>query len=195
MVLVDITASVFRLFAPSRGNTNFAAVWNTKQLLVMRVNKTDTFFCIADMLVEPFLDIAIAVKIIIALCGITAEQIGILFGIHTEAVLGTVVSLKGTIGETPCILAHSRAVLEQTVFFGTQSIDNLVKLGLKFVRFPLRSVVAPSGIKAITARVEVATKMTDIACLSCYLHTLGIGVVPFIRCNRSYFHISVPPCC
>ena len=111
MVLVDLTASVFRLFAPSRGNTNFAAVWNTKQLLIIGADKTDTFFRIADMLIKPFLDIAIAVKVIVALCEIAAEQIGVFFGIHSETVLGTIVSPKGTIGETPCILAHSRTVL------------------------------------------------------------------------------------
>ena len=111
MILVDITAGVFRLFAPSRGNTNFAVVWNTKQLLVIGTDKADTFFRIADMLIKPLLDISIAVKAIVALCGIAAEQIGILFGIHSEAVLGAVVSLKCTIGKTPCILAHSRTIL------------------------------------------------------------------------------------
>ena len=95
----------------------------------------------------------------------------------------------------PCKSAHIGTALKQPVLWGTQSVNNLVKLGLKLVCFPLRSVVAPRGIKLIAARSEVATEMTDIACLSLKLLTLGIGVFPFIRRNRPYFHISVPPYC
>lgn len=75
MVLVDITAGVFRLFSPSGSDTDFTAVWNTKQLLVMRVDKADAFFRIGDVLIKPFLDIAIAVKVIVALCGINSTSV------------------------------------------------------------------------------------------------------------------------
>ena len=70
VILVNIAAGAFRLFAPSGSDTNFTAVWDAKQLLVMRVNKADAFFCIADVLIKPFFDIAIAVKVLVALCGI-----------------------------------------------------------------------------------------------------------------------------
>ena len=61
VVLVDITAGVFRFFAPSGSNTDFAAVWDTKQLLVIGADKADSFLRIANMLIKPFLDIALSV--------------------------------------------------------------------------------------------------------------------------------------
>ena len=74
MVLVNKAAGVFRLLAPSRGYNNFAAVWDTEQLFVMRVNESDAFLGIFHVPVEPFFHIAVAVKIIVALCRIAAEQ-------------------------------------------------------------------------------------------------------------------------
>ena len=64
----------------------------------------------------------------------------------------------------------------------TERIDNLVKLRLKFVRFPLIPMVIPCGIKAVPRAVKIATQMPDAARLPCNLRTLGIGVFLFGLC-------------
>ena len=43
----------------------------------------------------------------------------------------------------------------------TERVDNLVKLCLKPVRFPLLSGVKPSSIKAIARGGKIATQMPD----------------------------------
>ena len=107
--------------------------------------------------------------------------------IHTEAVLGAVVTLKGTIGIRPCKRTHIIAVMQKPLIF-TERVDNLVKLRLKLVRFPLLSGVKPSSIKAIARGGKITTQMPDAACLPLKLHTLGIGVFLFGLCQSSYLH-------
>ena len=119
---------------------------------------------------------AAAIKIVVAPCGVAAQQIGVLFSIHSKTVLRAIAPLKGAIHILPCIRTHIGTAFQQSIFIGAQSIDNLVKFRLELVRFPLCSGVRPSGIKAVSRAVKISTQMTDIGSLSLKLHTLSIGV-------------------
>ena len=140
MVLVNETAGLFRLFSPRIIDNDFAAVWDAELLIIMRVDKADALLGFLDMPVKPLFHIAVAVKVIVAFCGVAAEKESMFISIHTEAVLGTVVTLKGTIGIRPCKRRHVTAVMQKPLSL-TERIDNLVKLRLKFVRFPLIPMV------------------------------------------------------
>ena len=146
MVLVNETAGLFRLFSPRIMDNDFSAVWDAEQLFIMGVDKTDALLGFLDMPVKPLFHIAVAVKVIVALCRVAAEQESVFISIHTEAVLGAVVTLKGTIGIRPCKRRHVTAVMQKPLSL-TERIDNLVKLRLKFVRFPLIPMVIPCGVK------------------------------------------------
>ena len=61
MVIVDIAAGADLLFIPRIVDFHLAAIRNAKQLLVMAVNKTDSFLCVLQVLIEPIPAIAIAV--------------------------------------------------------------------------------------------------------------------------------------
>ena len=129
MVFINETAGLFRFFSPRIMDNDFAAVWDTELLIIMGVNKTDTLLGFLDMPVKPVLHIAVAVKVIVALCGIAAEQESVFVGIHTEAVLGAVVPRKGGIGICPCKRRHVTAVMQKPLAL-TERIDNFVKLRL-----------------------------------------------------------------
>ena len=181
VVFVNETAGLFRLFSPRIMNNDFAAVWNAELLIIMGVNETDALLGFLDMPVKPLFHIAVAVKVIVALCRVAAEQESVFVGIHTEAVLGAVIPFHRTFGETSCKRTHIIAVMQKPLIF-TERVDNLVKLCLKLVRFPLLSGVKPSSIKAIARGGKIATQMPDTACLPCNLRTLGIGVFLFGLC-------------
>ena len=149
MILVNEAAGAFHLFSPFIVNHDFAAVWDTELFLVMRVDKTDSLLGSVDVLIKPFPNITITVKVIIAPCGITAEQISIFVRVHTEAKLGTVVPFESTLWGTLRKGAHIITVMQKPLIF-TQGIYHIVKLRLKFFRFPLRPVVKPCGVKAIS---------------------------------------------
>ena len=74
MGFVYIAAGVFKLLSPRRSNNDFPAIWDTELLFVPRVDKSDALFCSGNVLIKPFLHIAVTVKIIVAPCGIAAEQ-------------------------------------------------------------------------------------------------------------------------
>src|SRR5699024_4198044 len=132
------------------------------------------------MLIKPFFHKAIAVKIVIALSRIAPKQKGVFFRIHTETVLGAIASCKCAFGIMLCKRTHIIAVVQKSLVL-TKRIDNLVKLFLKLVRFPLRSCIKPSSVKAISRRCKISTQVSDITCLSLKLHTLSVGVFLFGR--------------
>ena len=81
MVLVNETAGLFRFFSPRIMDNDFAAVWDTEFFVIMWVNETDALLGFLDMPVKPFFHITIAVKVIVALCGVAAEQESVFVGI------------------------------------------------------------------------------------------------------------------
>ena len=64
MVFVDISAHPVASLSVRVGNTNAVAVLNAELFFVFRCNETDTFLGITDMVVKPFLFVAVAVKVI-----------------------------------------------------------------------------------------------------------------------------------
>ncbi len=126
MVFVNETAAFFRLFSPIISDNDFPAVWDAELLFIMWVDKADSLLCFCHMLIKPFFHIAVAVKIVVALCRVAAEQESVLVGIRTEAVFGTVITLKGTFGILPRKCRHVIAVVQKPLIF-TQGIDNFVQ--------------------------------------------------------------------
>ena len=106
MVLVNETAGLFRLFSPRIMDNDFAAVWDAELLIIMGVDKADALLGFLDMPVKPLFHIAVAVKVIVALCRVAAEQESVFIGIHTEAILGAVVPHKSGVGICPCNRRH-----------------------------------------------------------------------------------------
>ena len=139
------------------------------------------------MPVQPFFHIAVAVKAIVALCRVAAEQESVLVGVHTEAVLGTVITLKGTFGILPRKCRHVIAVVQKPLIF-TQGIDNFVQPCLKFISFPLLPRISPRSIKAISRGGKITSEMTDTSRLPLKLHTLGVGVFLFWLHQSPYLH-------
>ena len=74
MVLVNEATGAFLLFSPSIADNDFAAVWDTEQFFIVRVDKSDALLGSADMPVKPFLHIAVTVEVIIAPCRVASEQ-------------------------------------------------------------------------------------------------------------------------
>ena len=107
MVLVNETAGLFRFFSPRIMDNDFAAVWDTEFFVIKWVNETDALLGFLDMPVKPFFHITIAVKVIVALCGVAAEQESVFVGIHTEAVLGAVAVSYTHLVQARCS-AHGR---------------------------------------------------------------------------------------
>lgn len=124
MGFVNITAGKLRFLSPSGSNNNFPSVWNAKQLFVMRVDKADSLFRFCHMLIKPFFHIAVTVKVIVTLCWVAAEQESVPVGVRTEAVLGTVITLKGAFGVFPRKRLHVIAVVQKPLIF-TQGVDNI----------------------------------------------------------------------
>jgi len=142
MTFIYKAAGIFSLFSP-RGHYDYpAAVWDTKQFFIVRVNKSDTLLGFLNVLIKPFLYKAVAVKIVVAPCGVAPQQIGVFFRIHTETVLRAIAPLKGAVRILPCKRTHSGTVFQQSVFIGAQSIDNLVKFRLNKIaaRWPAKAV-------------------------------------------------------
>lgn len=156
MGFINITAGKLRFLSPSGSDNDFAAVWDTEQLFISRVDKADALLSSADMPVKPFLHIAVTVKVVIVPCGIASEQESVFLRIGSETVLCAIVPLKSTYGITPCKSPHIIAVVQKP-FVLPQFIDNRVKLRLKFVRFPLRPVVKPCGVKTISRVGKITT--------------------------------------
>ena len=63
------------------------AIRDTKQLFVMRVDKTDTAPCEFEVMVKPILAVAIAIQIIFALMRIEPHKIGVILRINSHAVI------------------------------------------------------------------------------------------------------------
>ena len=126
VVLVNIAAGLLCFFAPIISDDDFAAVWDTEQLFIMRVYKADALSCSGNVLIKPFLHIAVTVEIIVAPCRIAAEQESMFICIHTETILCTIAVLKSTFGIRPCKSRHIIAVMQKPLIF-TQGIDYIIK--------------------------------------------------------------------
>ena len=89
--------------------------------------------------------IAIAVQIIVSFVGIKAEHIGIVVGIHTEAVFLGVVPLKAAGRMVITICSHITAAFQYAAINAilTQSIDNIIKFCLERIAFQIGTVVIP----------------------------------------------------
>ena len=55
-------------------DNDFAAVWDAELLIIMRVNETDALLGFLDMPVKPLFHIAVAVKVIVALCRVALSR-------------------------------------------------------------------------------------------------------------------------
>ena len=187
MAFVNETAGLFRLFSPRIVDNDFPAIGDAEQLFVMGVYKVDSLFRSGYMLIEPFFHIAVAVKVIVALCRVATEQESVFVSIYTEAVLSTVIPHKGGIGGLPCSRRHITAAVQKPLIF-TQGVDYIVKPCLKFIGFPLFPCVRPIGMKLVSRAAKVPTEMTDAPRLPLKLHTLGVGVFLFGLRQSPYLH-------
>ena len=76
MALVNIPAHAVAVSSARLDNADFIAVRDTEQLFVVRVDKADALLGLPKMSVQPLLFKAPAVKIIVALGRVAAQQIG-----------------------------------------------------------------------------------------------------------------------
>ena len=63
MTFIYEAAGIFSLFSPRVRYDYPAAVGDTEQLLIVRVNKSDTLLGFLNVLIKPFLYKAVAVKL------------------------------------------------------------------------------------------------------------------------------------
>ena len=87
MVVVDISASSHLVFIPGKVDLDFAPIGDAEQFLIVAVNEPDAFCRILHVPIEPVLDIAVAVKIVLALIRVQAQQIGVFVCIDTDTVI------------------------------------------------------------------------------------------------------------
>lgn len=76
MTFIYKAAGIFSLFSPRVRYDYPAAVGDTEQFLIVRVNKSDTLLGFLNVLIKPFFYKAVAIKIVVAPCGVAAQQIG-----------------------------------------------------------------------------------------------------------------------
>jgi hypothetical protein len=93
--VVDIPAGALQLLAPSGCYHNPAAVRDTEQLFIIRINKADALLCLFNVSVQPLCLIAKAVEVVISLDGVAAQQISIFLSIRPKPVFGGVIAGKG----------------------------------------------------------------------------------------------------
>ncbi len=141
-----------------------------------------------SMLIKPLFHIAVAVKIIVALCRVAAEQESVFLHIHTEAVLCAIVTFKGTFGIRLCKCRHIITVMQKPLIL-TQIIDYIIKLRLKFIGFPLLPRISPRSIKAIYAKAFSLGRITERWRL---LSTMTIIASSCVSSLTSHFSVSSP---
>ena len=141
VVVVDISASSHLVFIPGKVDLDFSSIGDAEQFLIVAVNEPDAFCRVLHVPIEPVLDIAVAVKVVLALIRVQTQQIGVLIRIDTD----TVVVLLGWHFALRIRVAVISQVLPvvKDISFLTQRIDNLVKLLLELIGFEVFSVVVP----------------------------------------------------
>ena len=87
MVVVDISASSHLVFVPGKVDLDFAPIGDAEQFLIVAVNEPDTLCRVLHVPIEPVLDIAVAVKVVLALIRVQTQQIGVLIRIDTDTVV------------------------------------------------------------------------------------------------------------
>ena len=158
MVVVDIAAGADLIFIPRIVDFYLAAIRNAKQLLVMAVNKTDSFLCVLHVLIEPVPAIAIAVQVVFAPVRVQAQKVGILFGIHTNAIVARLL-LHPALGCAIAVLGKRPTVMKNVAFL-TQRVDDFVKLCLELIGFQLLAIILPAAEKAVAVRVHIGSQMS-----------------------------------
>ena len=74
VVLVNEAAGLFRLFSPRIADDDSAAVWDAEPFIIMGVYEADALPGFLDVTVKPVLDIAVAVKVIVAFVGLQRSR-------------------------------------------------------------------------------------------------------------------------
>ena len=188
MVVVDIAAGADLIFIPRIVDFHLAAIRNAKQLLVVAVNKTDSFLCVLQVLIEPVPAIAIAVQVVFAPVRVQAQKVGIFFGVHTNTIVARFL-LHSALWSAVAVLGKRPAVMKNVVFL-TQRVDHLVKLRLELVGFQFFPEIKPTAEKAVAVRIHVCPEVTDQPGLHGNLCALteGIFVLRLDHCSFLIFN-------
>ena len=193
MVIVDIPAGANLVFIPRIVDFHLAAIRNAKQLLVMAVNKTDSFLCVLQVLIEPIPAIAIAVQVVFASVRVQAQKIGIFFGIHTNAIVARFL-LHTALGCAIAVLGKRPAVMKNVAFL-TQRVDYIIKLCLELIGFQLLPEIKPAAEKAVAVCIHVCPEVPDQSGLHGNLRALAKGIFVLRLDHCSFFildHLASP---
>src|SRR5574344_1707000 len=107
-------------------NYDFASIGDTKQLLVMTVNKTDAPFGFLHVTVQPVFHITVAIKIVFSLIGVQAKKISIFLGINADTVI-VLFGLHFALRSAITVVCKRFAVMKNIALFA-EGIDNVIKL-------------------------------------------------------------------
>ena len=144
-------------------------------------------------MVKPLGDIAEAIEVIVPLLGIAANQEGVFLRIYSETVLRSIAPLEGAVRLCSGKGHHTAPVLQQPVFLGAQSVDDLIQLCFELIGFQVLPMILPCCPKLGAASAEVASEPPDTFSLAHKLRTLSIGVLPLLKAHRSDFKLHFSP--
>ena len=85
MIVINIAAEHISLLSVSCNDTDLIAIGNTELLVIVRVNKSNSFCSAVQMIISPLALVAITVDVIHAAIRVKTEHIGIVFGVYAEA--------------------------------------------------------------------------------------------------------------
>ena len=136
MIIVNIPAGTVSLFTIRVGDSDFIAVRDTEQFLIVRVDKADASFCLLQMTVKPLSLIAVAIQIVFAPVGVQAQHIGILLRVCTKTKLPAIAA-EAAFRCPPAIGGQCTAVFQYAaiVLIKAEGVDNLVKLCFEVLCF------------------------------------------------------------
>ena len=154
VILVDKTAIHFNLLAVRMGNDDVAAIGDSEKLIIIAVDKANPLCRLFHVSVQQIGNIGIAIEIVIAGCGNTAQKIGVFFGVNPIPVFTAEISHKPPIGTGAAVFQHRITVSQDTHL--VKFLDNGIKLGGKFVRPVLLDLILIIGIKGIAAVSEIS---------------------------------------
>lgn len=115
------------------------------------------------VLIKIFGNIGIAIEIVIAGCGNTAQKIGVFFCVSPIPVFTAEIPHKSPIRTGAAVFQH-RITVSQDAYL-VKLLDNGIKLGGKFIRPVLPDLILIIGIKSLTAVSEISAHKGNAAAL------------------------------
>ena len=132
-------------------NLDLTAIGDSKQLLIMTVDKSDAPLSLTHVTIQPVFHITVAIKIVFALVWVQAQKVGVFLGINTNSVvvlLGLHLALRCAVAVT----CKSLAIMKDVALFA-EGIDDLIKFRFELRGFQVIAKLKKDTEKGVTFKI------------------------------------------